>query len=144
MRRELPRLTVTSVMHDSHEHISSKSRFPLPRLLPRRNTFTAEEVRRRLRLELADDPRTAAVHSAAARTAVWSSRLPRGAAAELGRAASRLPTIVYWYRQGVPAHEIGRRLSPFGSAWDANRAMEVASALIADVLNRGDVPEIAA
>jgi hypothetical protein len=91
-----------------------------------------------------DDPRTAAVHSAAAHTAIWSGRLSRRLASELGRTANRLPTIVYWYRQGVPAHEIGRRLSPFGSAWDANRAVEVASALIADVLNRGEVPDLAA
>ena len=57
--------------------------------------------------------------------------------AELGRAATRLPTVVYWYRQGISAHEIGRRLSPFGGTWDAEHALAVAAALIAYVLNQG-------
>ena len=58
---------------------------------------------------------------------------------ELGRAAPRLPTIVHWYRQGVPPQEIGRRLSPMGGAWDAERALEVAVLLIATVLNRPEL-----
>jgi hypothetical protein len=43
---------------------------------------------------------------------------------------------VLWYRWGVPPHEIGRRLSRFGGAWDAERAIEVAAALIARALNQ--------
>ena len=58
---------------------------------------------------------------------------------ELGRAAPRLPTIVHWYRQGVPSQEIGRRLSPMGGAWDADRALEVAALLIATVLNQPEL-----
>jgi hypothetical protein len=124
-------------MHNPLPISSTSTRF-LPRLLAQRNSFTAQEVRQRLQLDCPDDPRTAAVHAAAARTSLWSSRLPRRISFELGRAAHRLPTIVYWYRQGVPAHEIGRRLSPFGGAWDADRALDVAAALIADLLNRGN------
>jgi hypothetical protein len=51
---------------------------------------------------------------------------------------------VYWYRQGVPPGEIGQRLSPFGGAWDADRALHVAAALIATSLNRGEFAEVAA
>ena len=131
-------------MHNSHEHVSSKPRFSLPRLLASRNTFTPEEVRRGLRVDVPQDRRTASVHAAAAQTAIWSSRLPEDVALDLGRAAARLPTIVFWYRQGISAHEIGRRLSPFGSAWDGNRASEIAAALIADALNQGLLQDQAA
>lgn len=131
-------------MNHAPEHISSKPRFSLPRLLAQRTTFTPEEVRRCLRVDVPQDRRTAAVHAAAAQTAIWSSRLPRDVAADLGRAGTRLPTVVYWYRQGLPAHEIGRRLSPFGDAWDGNRALDVAAALIADALNRGLLHDLAA
>jgi len=111
----------------------------LPRLLaqlPRpARTFTPEEVRLRLQLDNTGHPRTAAVHAAAARSGIWASRLPEKVAFDLGRSATRLPTVVYWYRQRLPAHEIGRRLSHFGSAWDADRAIAVASQLIASTLN---------
>lgn len=123
---------------------SSKSRLALPRLLPQRNSFTAEEVRQRLRLNCPGDARTAAVHTAAAMTAIWSSLLPDRQAFDLGRTATRLPTVVYWYSQGVPMPEIGRRLSPFGGAWDADRALDVAAALIAHAMNRGYIAEVAA
>jgi hypothetical protein len=89
-----------------------------------------------------DDERTAAVHAAAARTSVWSSRLPDRLAFNLGRSAHRLPTVVYWHRQGIQPDEIGRRLSPFGTEWDADRALDAATSLIADVLNRGDPEEL--
>jgi hypothetical protein len=102
-------------------------------------TYTPEEVRLRLRQDDAAHPRTAAVHGAAAQTGVWSSLMSEKVAYELGRAAPRLPTIVLWYRQGVPAHEIGRRLSPMGGAWDADRALEVAVLLIATILNRPEL-----
>ena len=131
-------------MNHSHQHISGKSRFSLPRLLAARNTYTPEEVRLGLRVDVPRDRRTAAIHAAAAQTAIWSGRLPKEVAVDMGRAAARLPTVVFWYRQGLPAHEIGRRLSPFGSAWDGNRAIEVAAALIADSLNRGLLQDLAA
>jgi hypothetical protein len=124
--------------------IPSKPRLAWPRLLAPRNTYTAREVRERLLMAAPDDPRTAAVHAAAARTGVWLSALSDSLALDLGRAASRLPTIVFWYSQGVPAREIGQRLSPFGSEWDAERALEVATTLIASVLNRGDLATLAA
>jgi len=121
----------------------STSRSLVPRLLARlprtRWTFTPEEVRERLRQDGAADPRTAAVHGAAAQTGLWSSLLPDKLAFELGRTASRLPTIVLWYRQGVPPNEIGRRLSPMGGAWDADRAIDVAMLLIATALNRPEL-----
>jgi hypothetical protein len=127
-----------------YRHLSSKPRTLLPRLLWRSETFSAQEVRHRLRDQRAEDPRTLAVHAAAARTSVWSSRLPDRLAFDLGRTASRLPTVVYWYCQGVSLHEIGRRLSWFGGAWDAERALDVAAALIADALNRGERADLAA
>jgi hypothetical protein len=106
--------------------------------------YTAAEVLQRLQVDRADDPRTAAVHAAAAQIGVWSSLLSERVAYELGRSAQRLPTVVYWYRQGVSPCEIGRRLSPLGGAWDANRALNEAAALIAQALNRGHVTLLAA
>jgi hypothetical protein len=126
-----------------HTDISSKSRFALPRLLPRRHDFSAEEVRLRLRQD-DHDPRTMAVQAAAARTGVWSNLMSEGLAFDLGRTATRLPTVVFWYCQGVPLAEIGRRLAPFGGVWDGERALEVATALIAFALNRGFFSERAA
>jgi hypothetical protein len=122
-------------MHPSSN--PSTWRFALPRLLaPRtRKTFTPAEVRERLQSADVEHPRTLAVHAAAAQASVWSSLLPEKVAFDLGRVATRLPTVVYWYRQGVPTDEIGRRLSGFGGAWDADRALTVASELIARTLN---------
>ena len=105
-----------------------------PRSAP---AYSSEEVRLRLQTDELVDPRTAAVHAAAARTALWSGLVSDKVAADLGPAANRLPTIVLWYRQGVSPHEIGRRLSPFGGAWDADHALAVAAALIAYILNQG-------
>jgi hypothetical protein len=128
---------------------TSRSRLLSPRLLAflsqlihPATTFTPEEVRLRLQQANAAHPRTQAVHAAAARTGVWSSLLPDKAAFDLGRAANRLPTIVHWYCQGVPLHEIGRRLSPLGGAWDADHALDVATVLIARALNRPELADI--
>jgi hypothetical protein len=134
---------VNGEMNHSRSHISSRPRLFRPRLLAR-NNFTPEEVRQRLQLDLAaSDERTRQVHAAAAHTGVWSGRLSDPLAFELGRAANRLPTVVFWYRQGVSLHEIGRRLSPFGSVWDANRALDAAATLIAQVLNEGAIATLA-
>jgi hypothetical protein len=126
------------------ESISSKSRPLLPRLLPLRKSFSRTEVRQRLLVARADNPRTAAVHAAAALTSVWASRLPDRLVFDLGRTASRLPMVVFWFRQGLSAQEIGGRLSAFGGAWDAEHALDVAATLIADTLNRGEWAELAA
>jgi hypothetical protein len=123
---------------------SSKSRLRVPRLPAQRVTFTPTEVRQRLQQDEAADARTAAVHAAAARTALWSALLPEKVAYDLGRTATRLPTVVFWYCQGMSAHEIGRRLSSFGGAWDADRALDVATALIAHILNQPGFLELAA
>jgi hypothetical protein len=133
---------------DMHHQSSSTStsRSFVPRLLAHlpllKRTFTPEEVRLRLQQADAAHPRTQAVHAAASRTGVWSSLLPDKAACDLGRAANRLPTIVHWYRQGVPLHEIGRRVSPLGGAWDADHALDVAAMLIARALNRPELADI--
>lgn len=126
-------------MDHSRSHISSKPRFSWPRLLGHHQHFTAAEVLQRLHADRVDDPRTAAVHAAAAQISVWSSLLSQRMALDLGRAANRLPTVVYWYQQGVSLGEIGRRLSPLGSDWDANRALDAAALLIARSLNQGNV-----
>jgi hypothetical protein len=121
--------------------LPSKLRLLWPQLLSNLETpeklqpYTAEEVRSRLRLSDLLEPRTAAVHAAASRTAVWSALLPERVARDLGAAGNRLATVVFWFAQGITLDEIGRRISPFGGAWDAERAVEVASALIAYVLN---------
>ncbi|HEY0582722.1 MAG TPA: hypothetical protein VGE94_11110 [Chloroflexota bacterium] len=116
---------------------NSPSRFAFLRLArrPQRTTFTPEEVRQRLRSDDATHPRTRAVHAAAAHTGIWSSLLSDKVAADLGRAGNSLPLVVYWFRQGLSNQEIGQRLSPFGGAWDADRAVGVAATLIAQILN---------
>jgi hypothetical protein len=131
-------------MHQLRSHISSKSRLSLPRLLALRKSYTAQEVRQRLQVDTDGDARTTAVQAAAAMTAIWSSRLPDGVALDLGRAADRLPTVIFWHRQGLSLAEIGRRISPFGGAWDANRALDAATGLIAEALNRGDCADVVA
>jgi len=131
-------------MHTSQHSGKSPSALKRLRLLPQRHRFTPPEVRRRLLSEDLSDPRTSAVRAAAARTAVWSALLSDRTAFELGRAAMRLPSIVYWYVQGVPPDQIGQRLSLFGSAWDAERALDVATSLIARSLNEPSPDEVAA
>ena len=106
--------------------------------------FTAAEVRHRLQANGMDDVRTLAVMAMAARTGVWSSDVPDRLAFDLGRTANRLPSVIFWYRQGLSMCEIGRRLSPFGGAWDANRALDTAASLIATALNRHLPEEVAA
>jgi hypothetical protein len=124
------------MLHFTLTFIQSTWRLLFPRLLSRRPDYTPEEVRDRLRADASNgDPRTAAVHAVAARTGIWSNLLPDKEAIELGRASARLASVVYWHAQGVSPHEIGRRLSPFGGTWDADRALWVATALIAHVLN---------
>jgi hypothetical protein len=100
-----------------------------------RDTYTPAEVRERLVHGDELDARTAAVRAAAAQTGVWSAHLDARAAADLGKSGRCLPLIVFWYCQGVPLEEIGRRISPFGSEWDADRALATVSRLIAQVLN---------
>ncbi len=117
------------------QSIWSKPRFSWPRLLARKRSFSPEEVRQRLRQADAGCRRTAAVHDAAAQTAIWSGLLPDKIACELGAASHRLPSVVLWHSQGLSLETIGRRLSPLGGPWDAERALLTASALIAHILN---------
>jgi hypothetical protein len=133
-------------MHQQ-QSLASKWRLSLPRLLGthRDTSFTQEEVRRRLRAGDTACVRTAAVHAAAARTAVWSALLPDNIARDLGAAARKLPSVVFWHSQGISLEDIGRRISPLGGAWDADRALDTASALIAYVLNEpGFIDRLAA
>jgi hypothetical protein len=122
-------------MLHSHSQTSSKPRFSLPWLLAPRKNYSATEVRQRLQVDRDGDARTQAVHAAAEMTSIWSSLLPERTMYDLGRTAGRLPTVVHWYRQGLSEREIGRRLSPFGTEWDAERALEAATELIARALN---------
>src|ERR1051326_6859798 len=100
--------------------------------------FSPAEVRSRLRIDAKDgDPRTLLVHAAAAEIGAWTHLLPPSARSErrLGLAASRLPSVVFWYRHGLSSYEIGRRLTPFGEASYGDRAIDAACALIAHRLN---------
>jgi hypothetical protein len=110
---------------------------------PRRERYTAEEVQARLRQDPAGEPRTAAVHAAAAEVGIWTSLLDAETALDLGRAATRLPSVVYWFVQGRSAADIGRDLHPFGGPWDAEHALEAASWLIATALNRAPARPVA-
>jgi hypothetical protein len=103
-----------------------------------RACFTSVEVRARLRQPTpSEDPRTAAVHAAAGEVGQWMRMLPRDASREhrLGRSAARLPSVLFWYREGLSAEEIGRRLTPFGESCYGDRAVDAACALIAALLN---------
>jgi hypothetical protein len=101
----------------------------------RSSTYTPEEVFSRLRQDPSSDSRTAEVLAAASDISAWTSRLDPQTSDELGRTADRLPSAVFWYVQGRPRDEIGRLLRPLGGVWDADLALEVASFLIASVLN---------
>ena len=132
-------------MSHSLDKTSSKPRLSLPWLLTAHRSYSAQEVLERLQADQLDgDPRTVAVQTAAAMTGVWCTALPERIAFNLGRAANRLPSVIYWHRQGLSTNEIGRRLSPFGTSWDAERALEAAARLIAQALNRGEVADLAA
>jgi hypothetical protein len=96
----------------------------------------ADEVRRALRSDSASDPRSAAIHAAAAQTGAWCALLSERAARELGPAARRLPSVIYWYQHGLSPEAIGRRLTPLGAAWDGERAVDAACRLIARVANK--------
>jgi hypothetical protein len=101
-------------------------------------SYSPTEVRARLREDgSGSDPRTAAVHAAAAAIGAWMYLLPAEASREhhLGLAAARLPSVVFWYRHGLSAEEIGRRLTPFGCGCYGDRAIDAACALIAAHLN---------
>jgi hypothetical protein len=112
-------------------------------IAPRQERYTAAEVQARLRQDPAGEPRTAAVHAAAAETGIWMSLLDTETAFELGRAAARLPSVVFWFVQGRPAADVGRDLHPFGGTFDAEHALETASWLIATALNRAPARPVA-
>lgn len=108
------------------------------RALRHRARYSSREVR--LRLQPGGPlggPRTVAVEAAAAEVGAWMRLLPMDATREhrLGLAAGRLPTVVFWYRQGLSAEEIGRRLTPLGESCYGDRAINAACALIAALLN---------
>ncbi len=102
--------------------------------------YSPREVRARLLEDLSrGDPRTAAVHAAAAEIGAWMRLLPNDACREhrLGLAASRLPSVVFWHRQGLSAEVIGQRLTPFGERCYGDRAIDAACGVIAALLNDG-------
>jgi hypothetical protein len=110
------------------------------RALCQAEPYSPREVRARLLDEMSQgDPRTVAVHAAAAEVGAWMRLLPSDAAREhrLGLAASRLPSVVFWHRQGLSSEEIGRRLTPFGCSCYGDRAINAACGLIAGLLNSG-------
>lgn len=100
------------------------------------STFCAAEVQALLPEDPSASPRVRAVHEAAAQISAWTGLLTTSDEFELGRSATRLPSVVYWYQQGLSNHEIGRRLGPLSSSWDGERAVALASRLIATHLNR--------
>jgi hypothetical protein len=103
-------------------------------------SYSPREVRARLVDHEHEDPRTAAVHAAAAEVGAWM-RLLSNATREhcLGRAASRLPSVIFWHGHGLSAEEIGRRLTPFGEQCYGDRAIDAACTAIAALLNSGRV-----
>ncbi len=105
--------------------------------------YGSHEVRLRLRPGSSlSGSRTVAVQAAAAEVGAWMRLLPRDAAREhrLGLAAGRLPSVVFWYREGLSAEEIGRRLTPLGESCYGDRAIDAACTLIAALLNSSQVP----
>jgi hypothetical protein len=100
--------------------------------------YSSKEVR--LRLQARDPlggPRTAAVQAAAAQVGGWMRLLPSDAGREhnLGLAAGRLPTVVFWFCEGLSPEQIGRRLTPLGESCYGDRAIDAACTLIAALLN---------
>ena len=105
--------------------------------------YTADEVRALLDPQtVAAEERQQAVLDAAAVPSSWTGYVRPRDARELGRVAERLPTILHWYRSGLPLEEIGRRLGPFGGPARARRALEVAASCIAARLNARGLPAL--
>jgi hypothetical protein len=101
--------------------------------------YSSKEVRLRLQTGGLGGPRTTAVQSAAAQVGGWMGLLPSDASREhnLGLAAARLPSVVFWFREGLSAEQIGRRLTPLGESCYGDRAIDAACSLIAALLNGG-------
>jgi hypothetical protein len=104
--------------------------------------YTTREVRLRLQAGGLGGPRTVAVQAAAAQVGGWMRLLPSDAARErnLGLAAERLPTVVFWFCSGLSAEQIGRRLTPLGESCYGDRAIDAACSLIAALLNSSQAP----
>src|SRR6516162_1513527 len=103
--------------------------------------YSTREVRLRLQPgKSLEGARTLAVHVAAAQVGSWMRLLPNDAAREhnLGLAAGRLPSVVFWFRAGHSAEQIGRRLTPLGESCYGDRAINAACALIATLLNSSE------
>lgn len=104
--------------------------------------YTAREVRALLGPAAVVDDRGQAVLATAAVPSSWAEYLPDDEAWRLGRAAARLPTIVFWYRSGLSLEAIGRRLGVFAGPWLAERALEAAAGCIAERLNDRGTPAV--
>jgi hypothetical protein len=99
-------------------------------------SYTADEVHNLLRPDSAGPPdRAEAVRTVASQPGCWLDRLADRDRREIGDLADRLPALVFHHTLGRPADEL---LSRFGgwSTWRYERALDVACACIAGVLNQ--------
>lgn len=126
---------------------------PLPRLRQLRSAlaghrpalYTADEVAVALSPVLSEgleSDRKETILACAACPSEWLSYLDERAAWELGRAADKLPSLVFWRRVGLPMEEMGRRLNLLGGAWHADRALAAAERCIAARLNDRGRPAV--
>jgi hypothetical protein len=122
---------------------------PLPRLRQLRSAlsgrrasrYTATEVRALLDPQAGEvTERRRSVLATAAVPSGWTGYLRERDAAELGRVAERLPTILFWHRAGHSTEEIGRRIGLLGGPGRAERALQVAAGCIAARLNDRGLP----
>jgi hypothetical protein len=86
--------------------------------------------------------RAATVRACAAVPSEWLDYLHPERSRELGRAAQRLPSVVYWWSSGCSFAEIGRHLSLFCGDWVAQRALDAALECIAARLNDTNRPPL--
>jgi hypothetical protein len=107
--------------------------------------YTAAEVAAALDPKPAgalEPERRAVILACAARPSEWLDYLDPRLSWELGRAADRLPSLVFWHRHNESLEAIGRRLRLLGGAYQIERALGVAAACIAARLNDRDRPTI--
>jgi hypothetical protein len=107
--------------------------------------YTAAEVAAALDPGVAsalDPERRAAILACAARPSEWLDYLDPRLSWELGRAAARLPSLVFWRRHNESLEAIGRRQHQLGGAKQIERALGVAAGCIADRLNDRARPTI--
>lgn len=140
MLDHFPSIDISHIAAHPHELVDALSRVV--------GLYTAAEVSALLNRSAEppadfDAARARAILACATQPSEWWGRLDHGTEWRLGlRLSYRLPTIVSWYLAGLSPDEVGARISVFGGAASALRALDAASRCIASRLNDRHLPPV--